>query len=69
MTTTQCEIEGELAKEPIFRPKMLDVLAQGYTAQDLKQDVMAGVVVGVIALSLSMALGIASEPPPPCPAG
>jgi MFS superfamily sulfate permease-like transporter len=35
-----------------------------YTGEDLRQDVMAGLVVGVIALSLSMALGIASESTP-----
>lgn len=47
-----------------FRPKLLTVLAEGYSAADLRADVLAGLSVGVIALSLSMALGIASESTP-----
>ncbi len=35
-------------------------LAQGYRADDLKADLLAGVVVGIVALPLSMALAIAS---------
>ena len=48
----------------VFRPKMLDVLASGYTASDIRRDALAGATVGVIALALSMALGIASESTP-----
>ena len=40
------------------------MLAEGYTADNAREDVLAGLVVGVIALSLSMALGIASESTP-----
>lgn len=47
-----------------FRPKLLDVLAEGYTAADAQRDVLAGLSVGIIALSLSMALGIASDATP-----
>ena len=47
-----------------FRPKLLTVLAEGYSLLDLRADVLAGLSVGVIALSLSMALGIASESTP-----
>jgi rhodanese-related sulfurtransferase len=47
-----------------FKPKLLTVLAEGYGAADLRRDVLAGLSVGVIALSLSMALGIASESTP-----
>lgn len=36
----------------------------GYTAEDLRADVLAGVVVGVVALPLSMALAIAVGAPP-----
>ena len=51
--------------QPIFRPKLLDVFTSGkYTAEDLRQDALSGLTVGVIALSLSMALGIASESTP-----
>jgi len=39
-------------------------LAQGYTLSRLKQDVLAGVVVGIVALPLSMALAIAVGVPP-----
>ena len=41
-----------------------EVLAKGYSRQDLVADVMAGLVVGVVALPLSMALAIASGVPP-----
>ncbi|KAG2429652.1 hypothetical protein HYH02_013991 [Chlamydomonas schloesseri] len=47
-----------------FKPKLLDVLKEGYTAADFKRDAMAGLVVGVIALALGMALGIASDSTP-----
>ena len=47
-----------------FKPKLLTVLGEGYNAADLRRDVLAGLSVGVIALSLSMALGIASESTP-----
>ena len=49
---------------PAFRPKLVDVLQSGYSAADLRRDVLAGATVGVIALALSMALGIASEATP-----
>lgn len=39
-------------------------LRAGYTAQHLKTDVLAGLVVGIVALPLSMALAIASGVPP-----
>jgi SulP family sulfate permease len=47
-----------------FRPKLLTVLAEGYGLAELRRDVLAGLSVGVIALSLSAALGIASESTP-----
>src|SRR2546426_5155809 len=40
------------------------VFPEGYSAMDLRRDVLAGVVVGVVALPLSMALAIASGVPP-----
>ncbi|MFI5006114.1 MAG: C4-dicarboxylic acid transporter DauA [Solirubrobacterales bacterium] len=39
-------------------------LAEGYHLADLRSDLMAGLVVGVVALPLSMALAIASGVPP-----
>ncbi|HUP41940.1 MAG TPA: C4-dicarboxylic acid transporter DauA [Thermoanaerobaculia bacterium] len=43
---------------------MRRVLARGYGAADLRADLLAGAVVGVVALPLSMALAIASGVPP-----
>src|SRR6266446_2165712 len=40
------------------------VLAEGYSAADLRRDALAGLVVGVVALPLSMALAIAVGVPP-----
>ncbi|MGD9945086.1 MAG: SulP family inorganic anion transporter, partial [Burkholderiaceae bacterium] len=42
-----------------FSPTLLRTL-RGYTADDLRADVAAGVTVGVVALPLAMAFGIAS---------
>lgn len=39
------------------RPRLVDAL-KGYTLQDFSKDTIAGVTVGIVALSLSMALGI-----------
>lgn len=47
----------------IFRPKLLETL-RGYSAQTFTTDLAAGLTVGIVALSLSMALGIASERSP-----
>ena len=43
----------------MFRPKLLDTL-RGYSRQQLIRDVMAGVIVGVVALPLAIAFAIAS---------
>ncbi len=39
-------------------------LREGYTRQDFKADLLSGLVIGVVALPLSMALAIACEVPP-----
>jgi sulfate permease, SulP family len=39
-------------------------LKEGYTARDFRADAMAGVVVGIVALPLSMALAVAVDLPP-----
>lgn len=41
-----------------------EALADGYRSRDLRSDLMAGAVVGIVALPLSMALAIASGVPP-----
>lgn len=43
----------------LFRPKLLDTV-KGYTAKQLLSDFVAGVIVAIIALPLSIALAIAS---------
>jgi hypothetical protein len=43
----------------VFRPKLLDAL-KNYSAQTFFADLTAGVIVGIIALPLSMALAITS---------
>src|SRR5215468_10174646 len=40
------------------------VLSEGYSADDFRHDVLAGLVVGIVALPLSMALAIAVGVPP-----
>ena len=46
-----------------FRPKLLEAL-KTYSFQDFLRDGVAGVTVGIVALSLAMALGIASNATP-----
>lgn len=43
-----------------LEPKLLTVLREGYTRQDLLRDAMAGIVVGIVALPLAIAFAIAS---------
>ena len=51
-------------KMPSPAQALISVFREGYTFNDLKSDVSAGVIVGVVALPLSMALAIASGVPP-----
>ncbi|MFM1989371.1 MAG: C4-dicarboxylic acid transporter DauA [Pseudomonadota bacterium] len=46
-------------KPPVFRPRLVDAL-RGYRREDFAADLSAGVTVGVVALPLAMAFGIAS---------
>ncbi len=48
-----------MSLKDIFRPKLLDTL-KGYTRAQLSADVMSGVIVGIVALPLAIAFGIAS---------
>src|SRR4051812_17697605 len=41
-------------------PKLLVVLREGYTGKDFAADLVAGLTVGLVALPLAMAFGIAS---------
>ena len=44
----------------LYEPKLLTVLRHGYTIGNLRQDLVAGLTVAVVALPLAMALAIAS---------
>jgi SulP family sulfate permease len=45
---------------PEFEPKIVSVLREGYTRHQLVQDLLAGLVVGVVAFPLAIAFAIAS---------
>ena len=47
-----------------FRPKLFSTLKNGYDKQTLVQDLLAGVIVGIVALPLAIAFGIASGATP-----
>ena len=47
-----------------FRPKLFSTLKDGYNKQTLVQDLLAGVIVGIVALPLAIAFGIASGATP-----
>lgn len=51
-----------LGGQPRFKPRLLEVIGGKYSRVDLGRDIMAGLTVGVIALPLALALGIASVP-------
>jgi SulP family sulfate permease len=44
----------------IFRPKLIDTLREGYSRQKLTADILSGIIVGIVALPLAIAFGIAS---------
>ena len=48
----------------VFVPKSLVCLREGYTRESLLRDLVAGVVVGIVALPLALAFAIASGVPP-----
>lgn len=47
-----------------FRPKLVTVLREGYSAGTFRTDAIAGLTVAIVALPLAMALGIASGASP-----
>lgn len=49
---------------PPLASALRQTLAEGYRAADLRQDLLAGLAVGIIAVPLSLALAIASGVPP-----
>ncbi len=46
--------------DKIFRPKLFSVLKENYSSRQFSSDLMAGVVVGVVALPLAIAFAVAS---------
>jgi SulP family sulfate permease len=49
--------------QPLFRPRFFSLFHHSYSLKDLTSDLGAGVTVGLIALPLALALGVASIPP------
>ena len=47
-----------------FQPKLFSTFRNGYDKQTLVQDLLAGVIVGIVALPLAIAFGIASGATP-----
>ena len=48
----------------LFLPKVVTVFREGYGLNDLRRDALAGLTVAIVALPLSMAIGIASGASP-----
>ncbi len=46
--------------EKIFKPKLFSILKKGYDKKQLPNDILAGIVVGVVALPLAVAFAVAS---------
>ncbi len=46
--------------EPIFKPKFFSLLKAGYSPQQLRKDIFAGIIVGIVALPLAIAFAVAS---------
>jgi sulfate permease, SulP family len=44
----------------LFRPKLVTILAEGYTAASFRKDALAALTVAIVALPLSMAIAVAS---------
>ena len=47
-------------KTPIFHPKLFSVFKQGYSKQQFSKDLLAGIIVGIVALPLAIAFAVAS---------
>lgn len=52
--------QGDSSADPVFVPKLFSLLRQGISRQQWGKDVVAGLVVGVVALPLAIAFAIAS---------
>src|SRR5262245_10376851 len=52
------------ASAHLYLPKLFTTLAGGYGLADFRKDALAGLTVAIVALPLSMAIGVASGVPP-----
>jgi SulP family sulfate permease len=50
----------QIMKNTEFTPKLITLLKEGITRKQLSKDVLAGVIVGIVALPLAIAFAIAS---------
>lgn len=48
----------------LFTPKLVTVFREGYSLQNFRSDLIAGLTVAIVALPLSMAIAIASGASP-----
>jgi SulP family sulfate permease len=55
---------GDRIRARVFVPKSLVCFKEGYTREAVTRDVIAGIVVGIVALPLALAFAIASGVPP-----
>ena len=55
-----CAIFKTSKVNSIFKPKFFSVLKEGYTASRFSSDLLAGIVVGIVALPLAIAFAVAS---------
>jgi SulP family sulfate permease len=49
---------------PVFQPKLLTLLREGYGPATFRRDAIAGLTVAIVALPLAMALAVASGTTP-----
>lgn len=52
--------ESSFKMKLVFNPKLFSILKNGYSKRELSSDVMAGIVVGIVALPLAIAFAVAS---------
>lgn len=61
---TQIATPAQTGFPPLFTPKLVTVLREGYGLAQLRADAIAGLTVAIVALPLSMAIAIASGATP-----
>lgn len=61
---TQIATPAQAGFAPLFTPKLVTVLREGYGLAQLRADAIAGLTVAIVALPLSMAIAIASGASP-----